>query len=160
MFSSKKEDWGTPQSLFDQLHQEFRFGFDLAASEGNKKCQYYFSEQDDALKQDWTQTYMNHGTLFCNPPYGRGLEKWLEKAFDAFVHDDVVSVWLLPARTDTKWFHKYCVGNATVRFLKGRLTFEGAPAPAPFPSMVVVYQPPKMVAGPHEWASLSEWKFQ
>ncbi|MBD5543775.1 MAG: adenine methyltransferase [Lachnospiraceae bacterium] len=137
MFSSKKEDWETPQDLFDELNKEFDFTTDVCASEENHKCDYYFRKDApiDGLRIAWT------GRCWMNPPYGRGIGKWIKKAHDEVKRGVPLVVCLLPARTDTKWFHEYIYNkeNVEVRFLKGRLKFGGSKNSAPFPSMVVIF---------------------
>lgn len=132
IYSSKKMDWGTPKPLFDQLDSEFHFTLDPCASDENHKCEKYFTESQNGLLQDWGKE-----RVFCNPPYGRSIGKWVKKCSD---HADL-AVMLIPARTDTKWFHEYIYHNPRVqiRFLPGRVRFEGASNSAPFPSMVVVF---------------------
>lgn len=102
----------------------------------NAKCEHYFTPEQDGLKQEWK------GTVWCNPPYGRNIGKWVEKAYNTAKDKNAVVVMLLPARTDTKWFHDFCYLNqyATVRFARGRLKFGGARNSAPFPSMVVIFR--------------------
>ncbi len=136
-FSSKETSWGTPQYLFDQLSAEFGpFDLDAAADEYNHKCEAYYDRNTDALSvEEW-----NGKRIWLNPPYGRDIGKWVEKAEEqAHIYRKRV-VLLLPARTDTRWWHKYIEGDAeVVRFVKGRLRFEGAKSSAPFPSVVVVF---------------------
>ena len=132
MFSSKTDLWETPQALFDELNAEFSFTLDVCALPTNAKCADYYTPDMDGLQQPW------QGRVWCNPPYGRQIGKWVEKAANA-VESDVV-VMLLPARTDTKWFHEYIYNRAEIRFLKGRLKFGGGRSGAPFPSMVVVFR--------------------
>lgn len=130
MFSSKTDLWATPQDFFDELNKEFAFTTDVCAIPENAKCERFFSPVIDGLKQEWT------GVCWCNPPYGREIGKWVRKAHDS----SCTVVGLLPARTDTKWFHEYILGKAEIRFIKGRLKFGGAYTPAPFPSMVVIWR--------------------
>lgn len=135
MFSCEKEDWGTPQWLFDALDKEFGFTIDVCASDDNAKCDRYYTISDTGLLKDW-------GTevCWCNPPYGpKQTGLWMHKAYSAAQSGATVVV-LAPARTDTKWFHEYAM-KGEVRFLRGRLTFEGAPSTAPFPSLVCVFRP-------------------
>lgn len=135
-YSSKRMDWETPTALFDQLDAEFHFTLDAAASHDNHKCSRYFTAEDDGLAQSWAGE-----TVFCNPPYGRELTRWVEKAWREAQAPATTIVLLIPARTDTKWFHSYIHRRAEIRFLKGRIRFEvGGVAcdSAPFPSMVVV----------------------
>lgn len=130
MFSSKTDLWETPQDLFDKLDAEFHFDLDVCALPDNAKCKRYYTPETDGLSQKWG------GCCWCNPPYGRQIGKWVKKASEA----EGTVVMLLPARTDTKWFHDYILGKAEIRFLKGRLKFGGSNNSAPFPSMVVVFR--------------------
>ena len=134
MFSSKTDLWGTPQDLFDELDAEFHFDLDVCAMPENAKCERYYTPEQDGLAQEWT------GTCWCNPPYGRQIGKWVKKASEC----GGTVVMLVPARTDTKWFHDYIYGKAEIRFLRGRLHFVSAGGAvmdsAPFPSMVVVFR--------------------
>ena len=135
MFSSKTDLWETPQDFFEKLDQEFGFELDVCALPENAKCSRYFSPMDDGLEQDWT------GVCWCNPPYGREIEKWVKKAYISAIEGATV-VMLLPARTDTRWFHDWIYGKTEIRFIRGRLKFGGAEYGAQFPSMVVVFRPP------------------
>jgi len=129
MFSSKTDLWATPQSFFDGLNKEFNFTLDVCASKENAKCEKYFTKEDDGLDKDW------YGEMcFMNPPYGREIGKWIEKA------SQYDCVCLLPARTDTRWFHNFIYGKAEIRFIKGRLKFGDCKNAAPFPSMVVIFK--------------------
>jgi phage N-6-adenine-methyltransferase len=120
MFSSKTDMWFTPQEFFDKLNQEFNFTLDVCAIPENAKCESFFTPEMNSLKQEWT------GVCWCNPPYGRELGKWVEKAYIASTYGTTV-VMLIPARTDTQWFHKYIYNkeNVEIRFVKGRLKFGG-----------------------------------
>lgn len=131
LFSSKSEMWETPQELFDNLNAEFHFTVDVCATKDNAKCEKIFTPEMDGLKQEWT------GACWCNPPYGRGIGKWMKKAAEA----QATVVCLVPARTDTKWFHDWVLNRAEIRFIRGRLHFNGSKNSAPFPSMLVIYQP-------------------
>jgi len=124
----------TPQDFFDELNKEFNFGLDACALPSNAKCANFFTPEQDGLKQDWT----GHGAVFLNPPYGREIGKWIKKAHEEAQKGATV-VALLPARTDTRWFHNYIYGRYEIRFLKGRLKFNGMKNSAPFPSMVVIF---------------------
>ncbi len=136
LFSSNKYDWETPQRLFDQLNTEFQFTLDVCATRENTKCRRFFSPEQDGLSQPW-----GGEICWCNPPYGREVGKWVGKALNESIWNGATVVMLLPARTDTAWFHKYIYGKAEVRFLKGRLKFGGAKNSAPFPSMIAVFRP-------------------
>lgn len=136
MFSSKTDQWATPQWFFDQLNEEFKFTLDPCADEFNHKCDKYFTKKDDGLSQDW-----GGEVVFCNPPYGREISKWVKKCFDEVHYGSCPgAVMLVPARTDTQWFHKYIYRKAEIRFIKGRLKFGDSTNSAPFPSMVVVFR--------------------
>ena len=138
-FSSAKPDWATPIHLFAALDRKYGpFMLDAAASRANAKVATYFDEMQDSLKQNWHP----YGRVFCNPPYGRGLYKWVEKAAQEAKKGAFVCL-LVPARTDTKWFHDFVYKKPRVEavFLKGRIRFVGATASAPFPSLVVIFKP-------------------
>ena len=134
LFSSQKEDWATPQGFFDKLDHVFNFKLDACADRSNKKCNMFFSKKDNALTQDWS----HYNTVWLNPPYGRTMGSWMQKAYDESLKGAVV-VCLVPARTDTKWWHEWVDGKGQVTFVKGRLKFGGSKHAAPFPSAVVVY---------------------
>ena len=147
MFSSKSDEWETPQDLFNSLNDEFHFTLDPCSTHENHKCDKYYTQEDDGLSKDWVGE-----TVFCNPPYGRSIGKWVEKCYKESLKGSTV-VMLIPSRTDTKWFHKYIYNKAEIRFLKGRLKFinRALPSwneqgnyklsPAPFPSMIVIFKP-------------------
>ena len=129
--------WETPQAFFDKLNLEFEFNLDPCASAYTAKCEKYFTEADDGLLQDWS----GH-TVFCNPPYGRGIKEWIKKAYEESQKDNTKVVLLIPARTDTTYWHKYIMRAREIRFVKGRLKFGGAKNSAPFPSAVVIFDRP------------------
>ena len=135
MFSSKTDQWATPQDFFDKLNAEFDFTLDPCADEQNHKCDVYYTEHQNGLSQNW-----GGQRVFCNPPYGREIGKWVEKCFTESKKPNTICVMLIPARTDTKWFHEYIYGVAEIRFIKGRLKFGNSNNSAPFPSMVVVFK--------------------
>ena len=135
MFSSEKDDWETPQDLFDELDDEFHFTLDAASSDFNAKCEKHYTVEDDGLSQSWAGN-----NVFLNPPYGRNMKDWMRKAYEESQAENTTVVVLVPARTDTAWFHDYVYGKAELRFLRGRLKFGGCENSAPFPSLVVVYR--------------------
>lgn len=135
MFSSTTDLWATPQKFFDELDREFHFGLDPCATVENAKCEKFFTKDDDGLTKNW-----GGQNVFCNPPYGRDIGKWVKKAYEESRKDNTLVVMLLPARTDTKWFHEWIYGKAEIRFIKGRLKFGDAKNSAPFPSMIVIYK--------------------
>ena len=137
MFSSKKHDWSTPQDFFDELDNEFHFDIDVCADEENAKCEKYYDENDDGLIQDWEGM-----TCFCNPPYS-DCTNWIKKCYNEGKKPNTTVVALIPARTDTKYFHNYIYHKAEIRFIKGRLKFGESKNAAPFPSMVVIFRGPE-----------------
>lgn len=144
LFSSDKNYWETPQDLFDKLDSEFHFTLDPCSTHENAKCEKHYTQEDDGLSKPW-----GGERVFCNPPYGRDLKKWVRKAYQSIWHPNTVVVMLIPARTDTSWFQEYILHRAEVRFLPGRVRFEingekrGA---STFPSMVVVFRSDGMKA--------------
>lgn len=139
LYSSASEEWPTPQSFFDTLDREFNFTLDPCATIENAKCPLYFTKSIDGLAQDW-----GRHVVFCNPPYGRAILRWARKSCEAAVQGALV-VLLVPARTDTRWFHDWVYGKASeIRFVRGRLRFGQSTASAPFPSLVAVFRPPSV----------------
>lgn len=131
LFSSAREDWETPQDLFESLDRKFGFLLDVAASADNAKCARFYDIATDGLKQPWT------GRNWMNPPYGRKIGVWCAKA-DAEADKGNLTVALLPARTETKWFHDHCARWHIV-FVRGRVRFSGSNINAPFPNMIVFF---------------------
>lgn len=134
MFSSKTDMWATPQEFFDSLDKVFRFETDVCAVKDNAKCQRFYTPDDNGLLQDW------RGVCWMNPPYGREISQWVEKAYRSAKDNGATVVCLLPARVDTRWWHDFCA-KGEVHFLRGRLKFGGNDNSAPFPSAVVVFRP-------------------
>ena len=136
MFSSATDNWSTPQDFFDKLNDEFHFTLDVCADENNHKCEHYYTKEIDGLSHPWI------GTVWCNPPYGRKIGEWVRRAHFSSHIGSATVVMLLPARTDTRWFHEYIYNkpNTEIRFIKGRLKFGGCKNSAPFPSMVVIFR--------------------
>lgn len=135
LFSSKSNEWSTPQDFFDNLNNEFNFTLDPCATKENRKCEKYFSIEQDGLKQDWS-----NNIVFCNPPYGKEIYKWVEKCYMESKKDNTTVVLLIPARTDTKYFHEYIYNKVKeIRFIKGRLKFGNQSNSAPFPSILVIF---------------------
>ena len=136
MFSSATGNWSTPQDFFDKLNDEFHFTLDVCADENNHKCEHYYTKEIDGLSRPWI------GTVWCNPPYGRKIGEWVRRAYISSQIGSATVVMLLPARTDTRWFHDYIYNksNTEIRFIKGRLKFGGCKNSAPFPSMVVIFR--------------------
>lgn len=138
LFSKKSDEWSTPQWLFEQMNSEHGFTLDPAATLENSKCTKFFTLEEDGLSKDWQGE-----TVFINPPYSKCYD-WIKKAHSEAKKENTKIVMLIPARTDTKWFHEFCLDNSVVSeicFLKGRLKFGDQKNPAPFPSMIVVFDP-------------------
>lgn len=134
LFSSNRQDWETPPDFFKKYDDSFRFTLDACAMPQNAKCRQYFTKEDDGLTKDW-----GGHRVWCNPPYGREISKWVKKASEEAQKPHTIVVMLLPARTDTAWFHDYILGQAAIEFIRGRIKFVGASASAPFPSLVVFF---------------------
>jgi site-specific DNA-methyltransferase (adenine-specific) len=131
-FSSKTDDWPTPEEFFAKLNQEFTFTLDPCSSHENAKCAQHFTKDDDGLAQSWK----GHA-VFMNPPYGRDIVKWMKKAYES-AREGAKVVCLVPARTDTAWWHEYAM-KGEIRFIRGRLKFGGHQNSAPFPSAIVIF---------------------
>ena len=132
-FLSESCDWSTPRDLFDVLNREFKFELDVCASPKNAKCSRYYTKGENGLEQAW------EGACWCHPPHGRGIRLWLDKAVRVATEGQATVVCLVPARTDTDWWHE-CVSRADeVRFVRGRLRFGGHRNSAPVSSAVVVF---------------------
>ena len=148
LFSSKSNEWETPQDLFDKLNTTYHFTLDPCSTHENAKCPKHYTIEENGLKQSWQGEI-----VFCNPPYGREIGKWVKKAYDEVMLGTKI-VMLIPARVDTKWFHQYIYNKEPkikVEFIKGRLKFINLTlpswredgnfkaSPATFPSMLVYF---------------------
>jgi len=136
MLSSEDMTWETPQKFFDELNSEFNFTLDPCATTETAKCKKFYTKEDDGLSKDWTDE-----KVFCNPPYGSAIKNWVKKCSE----EKALVVMLIPARTDTKYFHEYIYNkpNVEIRFIKGRLKFGGkqkGSGSAPFPSMLAIFK--------------------
>lgn len=131
LMSSASDEWETPQELFDELDKKYHFQTDVCALPKNAKCKVFYTPEDDGLKKDWT------GVCWMNPPYGRQIGRWVRKAYESAQAGATV-VCLLPARTDTAWWHDYCM-KGEITFIRGRLKFGGSKTGAPFPRAIVVF---------------------
>lgn len=140
--SSIKHDWATPRSFFAEVSKEFRFHVDVCADVDNSCCDSFWDVELDGLSQNW-------GAMTCwmNPPFGPGIGKWVKKAYESSQAGATV-VALLPARTDTRWWHAYVMQSTEVRFIKGRMRFSGAKINAPFPCCLVVFSSVQHDDGP------------
>jgi phage N-6-adenine-methyltransferase len=117
LYSSRTEEWSTPQSFFDKLDAEFHFSLDPCATAENAKCASYFTKEDDGLLQDW-----GRHVVFCNPPYGKRMRDWARRCYEASQAGATV-VMLAHSRTDTRCFHDWVYEEAELRFVRGRLNF-------------------------------------
>jgi phage N-6-adenine-methyltransferase len=133
-FSSATDNWATPVDFFAALNKLFRFELDVCASDQNAKCARYFTVEQDGLSQEW------RGVCWMNPPYGRGIEHWMRKAYESARGLGSTVVCLVPARTDTRWWQNYAT-KGEIYFVPGRLKFGDAKNSAPFPCAVVVFRP-------------------
>jgi len=133
LYSSNTDEWETPQEFYDRLDKEFHFNLDPCATPQNAKAPRFFTKRDNGLAQEW------RGSVFMNPPYGREIGKWVKKAYEEAQKGATV-VCLLPARTDTRWWHEYCMRASEIRLVRGRLRFGGSKNSAPFPSAVVIFK--------------------
>ena len=132
MFSSNRDDWETPPELFSQLNAIYHFDCDVCAMPHNAKCDKYYTPADDGLSKRWS------GVCWMNPPYGRQIGKWMEKAYKSSL-DGATVVCLIPSRTDTAWWHNYVMRASKITYIRGRIKFVGAKNGAPFPCAIVVF---------------------
>ena len=144
-YSSKSNEWATPQKLFNDLDKIYNFTLDPCSTHENHKCEKYYTQEDNGLSQDWSKD-----VVFMNPPYGRGIKHWVEKAYNESEKGAIV-VCLIPARTDTTYWHDYIFPHATeIFFVRGRIKFGDGTAPAPFPSAIVIFGSDEKIIGTYE----------
>ena len=135
-YSSASVEWYTPRPFVAALSAEFGpFTLDPCASDASAVCDRYFTADDDGLSHSWSGE-----TVYMNPPYGYGIGKWIEKAYLESLNEGTVVVGLIPAKTETRWWHDYVMKAEEIRFIKGRMRFSGSNVNAPFPSCVVVWR--------------------
>jgi phage N-6-adenine-methyltransferase len=135
-----EDQWSTPQKLFDQLDAEFHFTLDPCASAENAKCAKFYTYDDGGVSKNWGVE-----RVFMNPPYSSPkLTFWMKKAYTASLAGALV-VCLVPASTDTNWFHTYAL-RGEIRFIRGRLKFGGSKNSAKFASLIVIFRPPQVIA--------------
>ncbi len=132
--SSEKDDWGTPRLLFSILDGIFHFTLDPCSSDGNNLCEKHYTREDSGLEHSWQGE-----TVFMNPPYGKDIGLWTSKALAESRRGGCLVVGLVPARTDTKWWHDSIQDKADVIFIKGRLKYGDGDQAAPFPSALVFW---------------------
>lgn len=131
-FSAERQTWQTPRSIFAPVHADIGFTVDVCALPENAMLPRYFTPEVDGLAQSWRGE-----RVWCNPPYGRGMERWVKKLASG---EADIAVGFLPARTDTRWFHDHVYARAEILFLRGRVKFVGARYNAPFPSMLCMWR--------------------
>ena len=138
LFTSNTNEWGTPIDLFNELNNEFNFTLDPCSTHENAKCEKHYTLKENGLNQDW-----KNETVFCNPPYGSEIKHWIKKCHDEHIKNNITIVLLIPARTDTQYFHNYIYKKCELRFIKGRVKFidenGNSKNSAPFPSMIAIY---------------------
>lgn len=134
IYKSGTDEWETPQDVFDRLNEEFDFDLDPCATGQNHKCSTYYTKDQDGLSKTW-----GGSRVFCNPPYSE-IKKWVRKAYEESFKPGTIVVLLIPARTDTKYFHDYILHRSEIRFIKGRLRYSNSRHNCPFPSMVVIFR--------------------
>lgn len=135
MMTSNTNEWATPIKFFEKLNEEFNFTLDPCATKENAKCKKYYTKEDDGLTKSWSGE-----RVFCNPPYGREIPNWVKKCYEENKINNTFIVMLIPARTDTSYFHDYIYNKQVIRFIRGRLKFNDGKNPAPFPSMIVIFK--------------------
>lgn len=133
LFSKESDEWPTPQWLFDSLDREFGFTLDPCTNGENHKCEKFYTRLQNGILCDWGTE-----TVYMNPPYS-DIKSWMAKAYGS-AQEGATVVCLVPSRTDTEWWHRYAM-KGEIRFIKGRLTFDGAEHNAPFPSAIVIFRP-------------------
>lgn len=139
LFSSKSDNWATPQWLFDKLNKTYNFTLDPCASQDNAKCSKFYTEEDNGL----TKSFQNE-TVFINPPYSNTYE-WVKKAYHEAFSSGTTSVLLVPARVDSRWFYEFCFDPfvcKSITFIRGRLKFGNSKNSAPFPSIIIEFSAP------------------
>ncbi len=140
LFSSRTDEWATPQQFFDTLDAEFDFDLDVAATKKNTKCRHYFSKRENGLKQDWYKASRTK-TIFCNPPFGGQTGLWVEKALHESQKGCTVVV-VIPFRSDTSYLHDFAFNKASeIRLVRGRIKYNDGNTASPFPTAVIVFTP-------------------
>lgn len=146
-FSSKSNEWATPWDLYIRIERRYGpFDLDPCCTDMTAKCNRYITQKEDGLKKSWKLQFDDpehtQTRVFMNPPYGREIGKWVQKAYEESLKG-VTVVCLIPSRTDTQWWHKYCMKAVKIDFIKGRIKFEQngktGTVSAPFPSCLVVF---------------------
>ena len=140
LFSKNSDEWSTPDDLYERLNEEFNFDYDICATKENTKVKKFIAKEQDCLKYDWSTLLKSENNfapfIWCNPPYSK-IGEFVKKAYEESLKGCTV-VMLIPSRTDTKYWHDYCV-NGQIRYVRGRLKFGNSKNSAPFPSCIVVF---------------------
>lgn len=131
-FDTGKQDWETPDDLFADLNKEFGFTLDVCATKENAKCVNFYTKEDNGLLKQW------NGVCWMNPPFG-SQGTWIKKAYYENIVHNVTVVCLLPSRTNTNWWHDYCM-KGEIRFIRGRPKFKGASHGLPQPLSIVIFR--------------------
>lgn len=134
LFSNNSNEWATPQNFYDELNKIYKFTLDPAANKFNAKCKKFYTIEDDGLSKTW-----KNEVVFCNPPYGRNIYKWVEKCYNENKNNNTKIILLIPSRTDTKYFHDFIYKKYPIRFIQGRIKFGDSKNSAPFPSLLVLF---------------------
>lgn len=152
MFTSRSEEWETPNYVIEALSPEFKFVLDVCADESNNKAEYFYTKEMDSLTRDWQEdveclafdvrprSECDNWAIWCNPPYGREISKWMQKAYLEGQSGLYPVVCLVHARTDTRWFHDWAMKADEIRLIKGRIKFGDGKNSAPFPSCLVIFR--------------------
>lgn len=140
LVSAKSIEWETPPEVFEPLNKEFHFTLDVCATASNRKCERYFSKTEDGLFQSWSKE-----TCWMNPPFGRSVQLWVKKALEESLSSGATTVCLIPAKTNTNWWHELVIGRAEVRFIRGRIKFirdgKQTTQALPWPMAVLIFRP-------------------
>lgn len=147
-FDSVTVEWETPLDFFTPLNEEFNFTLDVCSTHLNKKVENNFTLEENGLEQSW-----KNEICWMNPPYGREMTKWLLKAKNECEINNATTVCLIPARTNTSWWHTICLKSSEIRFVLGRPKFGGAKHGLPFPLAIIIFTPNKehCNVGTYDW---------
>jgi len=137
-FKSKSEEYETPKEIFEPLQKEFQLELDVCATKENTKCELFLTKEEDALTKNWNKNF------WMNPPFGRNLKKWVQKAYEES-QKGFIGVLILPVRCNTLWWHKYIIDTkAEVRFLKGETKFVGHKRGLWLPFAIIIFKPKEL----------------
>jgi site-specific DNA-methyltransferase (adenine-specific) len=146
-FSAKSDEWETPLDFYQGLDSIYHFTLDPCSTSDNAKCKKFFTAKENGLEQSWKGE-----TVFINPPYSN-ISDWAKKCNYEYIRNNATTVMLIPARTDTDYFHLYCMEATSYGFVHHRLCFENRSlpswrsdgshkkSPAPYPSILIIHDP-------------------